>query len=367
MLFTCSRAKLYEALSILSSIVPTRSAKPILQNICFEGVDKNRVEMTVTDLEVGMRYSLEVEDLKDPETVLLPSMELNNIVRDAWGDSLTLEVIDSRAKLTTEAATFNIPGEAAENFPKVPTLEEADATEILAADLERAIKEVLFATAREEQQYSLAGVFISLEGKHLELVATDTFRLALSKKNLRKKLKKARTAIVLAKGMHELLRILPNEEIIKLQITNSQLFAQTSRATIVSRLIEGNFPQYANVIPKDLDKSITVDRTRLAEALRQAAHVANQETRAITFSAGDGKLEIKASSVQAGNASIEIEAEIEGGATEVSFNYTYLQDVLKVLQEETITLQIHDQDSPTRIDTKGYTYVVSPVCTRTGA
>jgi DNA polymerase-3 subunit beta len=366
MRFRCSRTRLYEALSLLSSIVPARSTKPILQNIRLEGTEAGELELAATDLEVGLRYTLEVEEMSEPEAVVLPSQRLNNIIRDAWGEEVTVEVAGAKGTIETQGASFNIAGESAAEFPEIPALDADHAVELRADDLQTAIGQTLFATAREEQQYSLAGVHIGFEKKQLEMVTTDTFRLALARRPLRTAVEEPANAIVLAKGMHELQRLLPGEELVRLQIDESQFFAATSRATLVSRLIEGKFPQYRNVIPKDLDKKITVDRTRFTEALRQAAHVANQETRAVSLVAHDEVLEVNAASAQGDEAHIEIEAAVEGGEVSVSFSYSYLLDVLKVLDEEQVTLQVRDRESAARLDVKDYTYVVSPICPRTG-
>lgn len=199
MRFKCRKEALQEALSLLCSIVPSRSTKPIIQNIRVEGLENNIIEMCATDLDVGLRYTLEVNELSDPEAVILPSMELSSIVRDAWGESITIEVTDNQANVITEGAKFRLPGESADEFPTIPAIDEEIATEIRAEDMSIAIGQTLFATAREDHQYSLAGVYINLEGKKMEMVTTDTFRLALSTKPLHKEVEKATSAIVLAK------------------------------------------------------------------------------------------------------------------------------------------------------------------------
>lgn len=365
--FTCPRARLHEALSLLGSIVPSRSTKPILQNIHIKGTDKNTLEISATDYDVGVKYELQVDDLKDSDEVLLPCARFINIVRDSWGDSVTVKVNDNKASIITENAKFDIIGEDTGDFPSIPDIDENDSVEILAEDISKSIAMTVFATAKEEERYSLAGVNVCIDDKNVEVVTTDTFRLALSKCSLREKADEKKNAIVLVKGMNELVKLLAGEEIIKIQITDSQFFAKTSRATMMCRLIEGKFPQYNNVIPKNLDKKIKINKARFMQALRQAANLSNEETRAVNIIAHDSKVELRSTSVTGGEACIEVESEIEGGEISVSFNYTYLLDVLKVLEEEEVVINLKDKDSPARIDEKGYTYVVSPVCPRTGA
>ncbi|MFH0910535.1 MAG: DNA polymerase III subunit beta [Planctomycetota bacterium] len=362
--FSCSRQKLHEVLGVLSSIVPLRSTKPVLQNIRMEAIGKEAVELAATDLDVGVRMTLEVENLTDPGDVVLPSGKLNSIVRDAWGEKVTVRIVENKAEILTEGARFEVLGESADEFPDIPALDEAQSVEIKAEDLAEAIAQTSFAAAREEARYSLAGIHLALSKKQLDMVATDTFRLALSRKGLRGNVSSPTSATILAKGMQELSKLLAGEELVELQLTDTQFFARTSRATLVSRLIEGRFPQYANVIPKDLDKKVTVDRERFMQALRQAAILANEETHAVNLTAGAGSLKVQAASLHGGEACIELAAEVEGGEVSISFNYGYLLDVLKVLSDEKVTLHLRDAESPARIDIRDYTYVVSPVCPR---
>jgi DNA polymerase-3 subunit beta len=365
--FTCPRVRLHEALSILGSIVPARSTKPVLQNIHIKGTEKNTLEISATDYDVGVKYELQVDDLKDPEDVLLPCARMISIVRDAWGDNITCKIKNNKANIITENARFDIIGESSDDFPAIPDMEEDEAVDIMAEDIAKSISMTIFATAKEEERYSLAGVNVCLNGSKMEIVTTDTFRLALSSCSLREKTEENKNAIVLVKGMNELQKLIVGEELVKIKITDTHIFAKTSRATMMSRLIEGKFPQYNNVIPKELDKKIKVKKDRFIQALRQAANMSNEETRAVNIVAHDSVIELKSASVTGGEAEIKVDAEIEGGEVSISFNYTYLLDVLKVLDEENFTLQLKDKDTPAKIEEKNYTYVVSPVCPRTGA
>lgn len=368
MKFTCQRSLLLEALSALASVIPARSTKPILQNICLQGcAESNTVEFSATDLDVGLRFVIEPNSLEDPGAVVLPAMEFTSIVRDAWGEILSVVIKNCRAHIEADGAQFDIPGEAADDFPEMPALADGQSLSLRAEDLQTAIAQTLFATAREEQQYALAGVYVQLRDKEVELVTTDTFRLALATRPLQEASDQPQQAIVLAKGMQELSKLLGKEEVVHIQLSESHFFAQTSRAILISRLIEGKFPQYQAILPKDLDKTVTVDRTRLIEALKQAAHVANPETRAISLVAHAGSLELKASCAQAGEAQIVLDAVTEGGEVAVNFNYAYLLDVCKVLSGDSVTLQLRDREAPGRIDIKGYTYLLSPVYAQAGA
>ncbi|MHC4883690.1 MAG: DNA polymerase III subunit beta [Planctomycetota bacterium] len=365
MKFTCSRQALSEALSLVGSIVPSRSTKPILQNIRFDGAAGNMIVLSATDLEVGVRYDLEVQDLQDPESVVLPANRLIGVIREAWGETITLNVTDCKADIITEGGKFHVLGEPAEDFPEIPELSEGEGITLLADDLAQSIQRTSFATAKEEARYALAGVNVVLENQQLDMVTTDTFRLALSSKPLRDDAGERKQAIVLAKGIQELMKLIQHEEVISIQVSDTQFFAKTSKATLVSRLIEGKFPQYENIMPTDLEKKVTVNRERFTQALRQAAQLSNEETHAVNLITSGSQLSIQAATSDGSKADVTIDAEVEGGDVSVTFNFMYLMDVCKVIAEDTISLQLRDRESPGRIDCKDYTYVVSPVCSRT--
>jgi DNA polymerase-3 subunit beta len=359
--FTCQKTRLQEALSLIGSIVPAKSAKPVLQNIHFNPIEKNLLQLSATDLDVGVKYDVEVENLEGEDMVVLPANRLLNIVRDAWGDSITIKIDNNKAKIITEGAKFDVLGEAADEFPLIPDIDEKNSVEMMADDLAKAINQTAFATAREEERYALAGVNISMENDNIDIVTTDTFRLALSNKKLRTPVEEEKQAIVLVKGMNELNKLLAGEEIVKLNITDTYFFAKTSRATVMSRLIEGKFPNYKNVLPEDLDKCIKVKRDVFMQGLKQAAHMSNEETREVNITAHDSIVELKSNTASGGEADVKIDAEIEGGEVSVSFNYTYITDVIKVLEGDIVKLSLRDKASPGRIDEENYTYVISPI------
>ncbi len=363
--FKCPRARLHEALTVLGNIVPSRSTKPILQNIHIKGTSDNRIMLIATNFDIGVKYEIIVDSLDNPCDILLPCSRFSNIVRDAWGEDITIKVNDNKASIITEKAKFEIMGESAEDFPEIKEIDEDKSIDVLAIEMAKSISKTIFATAKEEERYSLAGVNLSFKENVLDIVTTDTFRIAKSCCLLRKNIEEEKQAIVLDKGMHELLKLLNGEEILKIQITDTHLYAKTSRATMISRLIDGKFPQYDNVIPQNTDIKIKIKKDLFIQGLRQAANLSNEETNAVNISAHDSVLELKSESLTGGESFIEIEAEIIGGEVNATFNYIYLLEVLKVLEGENVILQLKDKESPAKIEEKNYVYVVSPVCPKT--
>lgn len=363
--FTCSRLSLNEALSLVGSIVPSKSIKPILQNIKFEGTNNNMITLFATDLEIGIRYDLPVESIKNPGSVLLPANRLIGIIRESWGENIKIQIEDNKADIFTDGGKFHIIGEPADDFPTIASEETlGNEYSILAEDLMISIQRTIFAIAREEARYALAGVYIVLEDQQMEMVTTDTFRLAVSNKPLREKREGKRQAIVLAKGIQELMKVISNEEIVRIQLTETQCIAKTSNSTMVCRLIEGKFPNYKNIIPTEFSRTLKINREKFIQALRQAALLTNEESHAIQLETRENQLIIAAVTTDGTKADITIDAEIQGGNITITFNYMYLMDVCKVITEERITLKLNNEDTPARIDSNGYTYIVSPVCPR---
>ena len=364
MKFTCSRQALQSALGVLGSVIPSHSVKPILQNICFEPAGENQLSLSATDLDVGVKYLLEVENLSEPVSLALPAQRLNGIVRTVWGDKLSFDIKDYKATIGADRSSFRVPGEPGDEFPQIASLNEEEAMEVRAEDLARAIQQTIFATARDESRYTLAGIFMQANKNSLELAATDTYRLTVAKRKLRGNGGQS-TAIVIAKGMQELAKLLDGEELVKFQITETQLLVKTSKASLASHLIEGQFPRYGDIIPKGNDRKVKVKREEFLQALNQAALVANELTHGVRLIVEAGKMRIQASS-EKGDADITLEAEIEGAEVAANFNYTYLTEVLKVLTEETVTFQLKDNSSPGKIETDDYIYVVSPIYPKAG-
>lgn len=366
MKFVCQRQMLQQALGVLNSVIPSHSIRPVLQNIRFEAIDDRTLVLSATDLDIGMTYTIDVDQLEDPETLVLPASKLNGIIREAWGDSIAFEIKDAKATILTERGRFNIIGEQGDDFPVIEQLDESKSIEIRAEDMLKAVSRVLFATARNEAMYSLAGVYVNIEGDTMEIVATDTHRLALSTKKLHTPAANPMKAIVLSKGMAELCKLLHNEEMIRVQITDTMFLARTSRATVVSHLIEGQFPRYKEVIPSGFEKSMTVKRDELMQALRQAALLTNEVTRAVKLTTMDKMVVIQSVAPEMGEAKIELDAEVVGEETTVSFNCQYISDMLKVLDCEMVTMQLRDKNSPGMVQTEDYIYVVSPIYPKNG-
>lgn len=360
MRFTCSRSALADALALVSEVIPSRSAKPVLQNIQITGNDDGTITLAGTDLEVGLRYTMPVDDLTDPCTSLLPAARFSGIMRDDWAKAVSVTVEDDRAEISTENGTFHLVGTPGDDFPALSALPEDNITEISGNDFADAVRKTVFATARGDTRYALNGILLHLEGKDVELVASDTHRLSLCRKKARGEAAKGE-AIVIAKGMTTLARLAEGEETVRLHLATHELIAETSKATLVTRLVDGQFPRYREVIPRDLEIKVKLNRELFTKTLRLAGQVSNEETHSIVFAVEGDKVVLNASGSESGDAKVEVPAEVTGDAISVNFNYLYLIDVLKVLQDDEVVLQFRDAQCPARIDADDFTHIIMPI------
>lgn len=361
MRFRCSRAKLHEALSLLCNVVPPRSSKPVLQNIVLRGNEDGTLSMTATDLEIAIRYRLEVEGLTDPEELLLPAVRFSGIVRDDWSETVSVSITDCKTEIETDNGRFHLLGAPVDDFPPFREMEEEKACEIQASAVMNAIGKTSFATAKGDARYALNGIFLRIEDGHIEFVASDTHRLSLVRKKAHGATPGNAEAIVITKGMVELSRLCQDQELIKMQLTSHELLARTANAELVARLVDGQFPRYRDVIPKDLPNKMTMARELLNKTLRLVGQMTNEESHSVTIAASGEKVLVSASGSEAGDARVEIDGALEGEEVATAFNYHYLMDVIKVLEDDNISIRLVDGDRPVRIDEGDFTHIIMPI------
>lgn len=367
MQFTCDRQRLADMLALLNEIAPARSPKAALQNVLVEVADDtpNTLAFSATDLEIGLRHRIEVSDLADAESVLLPAARLFALVRDDRSKDVRFTIENHQARIRTEYGRFTLHGAPTEDFPALPDLTPENAFSLHGDDIADAIQKTLFSVAKGDMRYALNGVFLSLDGAACEFVSSDTHRLSRVTKRVDNPSAAKVDGIAVTKGMSTLAKLALGRETVTLCLTPKQLLARTRDAVLTVRLVEGQFPRYRDVIPEKLGKRVTVNREELAWRLRGVGGLTNEETHGITLATKDGRLEINATGNAAGEGAMDMEAEIEGGEVVVGFNYLYLNDLLKVLDDEKLTLQVQDADHPARVDSGDFTHVLMPI--RTGS
>jgi DNA polymerase-3 subunit beta len=358
----CDRRELLEALTLAGTVVPLKSTQPVLQNVKMVAAG-NTLEILATDWEVALRYSVEKVEVLEEGEVLLPTRQLTEVLRELPDEAVEFSVEDNILTMSKGNDFFKVQGDDPTQFPEIPAFEEDGIIEVDPSTFIEMIKKTAFAAAKEKMRYALNGVFLKIEGSNISMVATDGKRLARIKRRIKGKKGLEAKAIVPTKGIMLIEKILGQEEApVRLRITDKQCMAATRRAVISSRLVEGQFPSYEDVIPKSMDKKLRLVVAPFLALIRQAAAFTSPESMAVKIKLGDDKLEISAHAADVGEAKVEMSVEYSGEPIEMGFNPVFIKDVLNVIGSEEITLELKESTNPCIIsDGEDYLYVVMPV------
>ncbi len=371
---TSPRKELFEGIQTVGKAVATRSSLPILTHVRIAAKD-GKVSMMATDLEMWMEHTLPGVGITEDGAATAPARNFTELLA-AMPDadvSVTVEDETNTLHLRCLKANYKLLGLSADEFPLLPQVQEDSRFVVDRELLKDAIKQTIFATSTDETRAILTGVLVVFQGDSLRLVATDTHRLAVRDCPVKEGSGSA-SAIVPSRAMNELLRIVGNEEgEIVVTLSGNQIQFQVddasgSKTTLISRLIDGQFPNYERVIPAQATKTLTVERAPLAAAVKRASIVARDSaSRVVLRTTEDGdRLTITAESGSVGNAYEEVEVARTGDDTpvEIAFNAKYLADVLNVLDTEGLHIELTEPLRPGVIrptDTADYLCVLMPM------
>lgn len=365
MIFSCAKREFHEALQSVSRAVASRSTLPILSNVLLQ-VRDGKLTLVTTDLEIGMTCEVAV-DIDREGAVTVPERILQDVVSSLPGDARLEISADERNLLTVSAgkSKYTIHGLPADEFPALPAVATENVLTFATHAVRDLIRKTLFAASTDEGRVILTGCLLTWDGTAAVMVATDTHRLAVKKVAVTGQSDKPVSAIIPSRALQELLRLIGSgEEPVEVAIGESQARFVAGRVQLISRLIEGQFPAFERVIPQSTDKTLVANRSELHDAVRRASIVARAESNKVIFKAADAMLEITAKTGEVGEAREELTVNLDGEAVEIAFNAEYLQDVLGVLDTETVALGLTGPLNPGLITAPGeaeYQYVVMPM------
>ncbi len=354
---------LMKAIGLVANVTNTKATTvPILGNLLMETKGKGELSIIGTDLEVGISTKVPVTVIHEG-SITVPSKKFQDIIRELPEGELEIMVAKNNAvNIKSGKSFFKIMGLGKEDYPKLPEWNEEQAIEIEQAVLKESLSLTSFAISNDETRYVLNGVLFSLEDKTIKLVATDGRRLAFIQKELPEKVQKKWELIVPMKAVQEILKILTWEGTVKIIPTQNQVIFNFGETFLVSRLIEGHFPNYQQVIPKEETTQTTLMREEFLQAVRRAALLTSVDSPAVKLDFIKGKILISSRAPNLGEAKEELSAEVQGKEVSIGFNPHYLTDVLKNLDEDHISLSLTDPDKPGLLKGKnGYLYVIMPM------
>jgi len=360
----CNRGALLEALSVAGNVVATRTPKPSLQCVKLSAPEKSLTVMA-TDLEVAIRYIDHQVQIDEPGEALVPADKMRDIVRESVDDTLSIEIAGDNAIIKGQDSNFKIFTQNVAEFPPVPDFEGEPQFEIAGGHLKQLIGQTLFAAAKESSRYAFNGVLVSVKGKKISLVATDGRRLAMAKGDLVSDNtgKDGAKAIIPAKALTLIDKLVDDpEEAVGFQIKENQILVHTSSATLTSSLVEGQFPPFEDVIPKDCDKKMTASTADFLAKIRLASLLTTEESKGVRLTFSKKGLVLSSRSPESGEATVNFPCKYEGTDVEIGFNPTFLIEALRVVDSDDITLELTAPNRPGFL--KGgpdFLYVIMPV------
>lgn len=364
-----NRAAFAAAFSVASIAVPSRTPKDILRNVLMIHTKKG-TELLATDLEISVRCKVGGTESVSSGSgeALLPTKRISDILREMNDESINIDCEDERITIKTASGRFKLIGEDAREYPPIPEFKDDDYFRVPAQLLRQAIKRVSFATDSESTRYALGGVLFEVADGKLTLAATDSRRLAVVLVPC-ETIGKAvidKTTVVPTKAVSLLERSLePKTEFVDIAVATNSVMFRSGDVTIHTRVIEGRFPRYQQVIPRRSNITLPVVAGPLHSVVRQSQIVTDEENRGVLFAFSKGKLTLSSKASSVGDSNIELPIEYDDDDVAISLEPKYVSDFLKVVSPETICdLSIEDSDTAVvfRVE-DSYTYVVMPLAT----
>ncbi|MFH1549673.1 MAG: DNA polymerase III subunit beta [Planctomycetota bacterium] len=358
----CNREYLSSAWTTVNAVVPPKPIRPVLSQIKL-CASKDNLELYATDMDMGVKYTVPEAIIEEKGEALIPASLMGGILKDAWGEEVQIISKKDSSDVILPDSTFHILSDSVENYPGFPEFNGKNTFTLPGESFARMVELTRFAISREDTRYALNGIFIELKKGSVKMVSTDGRRLSCADTKLPKGVKTTGSAIAPVPGLDEIIRCFSEEEEnVEISLSENMLQAKTKRATVFTKLIEGTFPNYEEVIPKGYEKKVLFDSDALLLRLRQAARLTSEESRAVKFSFKKGKLTMSSSSPEMGDATIEMAVKYEGEDIEIRFNPAYLVDVMRALPGKEITLELRESTKPGLITCgKDFLYVAMPV------
>ena len=371
MKFKINRDHFSNGLAQVLNVVGSKAAMPILSNVLIEA-EKDYIALSTTNLDLGIRCKIKAE-VKESGSVTMPVKRLAGIVRELPNVDVSLDVAaNHQVKLSSGGSHFKIMGIGAEEFPKLPDTGDDKTFTLEQAELATMLGNVAYAQSTDETRYILAGVYFNFKDGKLSLVATDGRRLALVSKELPVPAASAGAIILPAKTVAELLRLLGKGE--KLTISFNERRAafqiETGKDTsglcdsiyLFSKVVEGNYPNYHQVIPKETHQRIKLERELFLQCVHRAALVTSEKSNSVKVKVSTNLLEISASSPDFGESHESMAIAYSGPELQVAFNPQFIMDPLRALTKDEVFFEVKDEVSPGVFKTlENFVCVIMPV------
>jgi DNA polymerase-3 subunit beta len=338
------------------NVVGSRATMPILSNVLIEA-EEGHISLTTTNLDLGIRCRIKA-DVSEPGGITLPVRKLATIVRELPQNEVFIETGDNnQAKITSGGSLFKIMGISTEEFPPLPTFENRHVFELSQTEIVSMLKSVSYGQSNDENRYILNGVYFNFADAKLTLVATDGRRLALTALDTEISEDNAGSLILPAKTVAELERLMGKGEKVKIAFNDRQAAFEISiddtgdtglvdHLYLVSKIVEGNYPNYRQVIPKETEHRVKIERELMLECVHRAALVTSDKSNSVKLKMSKNLLEISGSSSEFGESHESMAIAYDGPEVQVAFNPQFLMEPLKALTKDEVFFEFKDELSP---------------------
>ena len=359
----CARKDLYECVQTAARAVSSRTSLPILGHLLITA-EEDQLRIAATDLEIGLECRVEAH-VQDPGSLTAPARVLTEVLATLPESDVILSSDESNTvNLKCATSDFTILGLPPEEFPMLPEVREEVTLTIERDTIRDSIRKTSFAISADESRAILTGVLMQITDNGLKLVATDTHRLCAQDVSVLESHGSV-NAIVPGRALNELSRIVPEGEgTVEVGISPSQIMFKIDETVLISRLIEGQFPNFEKVIPKEHTKKLIVPTEQFLQSVKRVAIVARENSNRTIVQTQEGTMVVTAESGNVGRAHEEVEVIREGDDIRMAFNAKYLLDMLNVVETEAVEMELTGDVSPAVLRPQGqedYTYVLMPM------
>lgn len=358
--FVCTKEDLFGGVQSVQRAVAHHGPMPILSNLLLEAKPEG-LSISATDLEVGIKATLPAQ-VQVEGSITLAAKQLSEIVGKLPNDEVRLTVEGTRAALTCLKSRFVLPGTEASDFPDLPRIDSEIAPVSLDSNrLLKGIKQTTFAAAKDDKSV-ISGISFSIQDGELEIAATDGYRLAIKKypvegSNLK--------SIIPARAMNEVARMLSSSESVSLSMAQNQILFDFGDRYLTSRLIDGQYPNYHQIVPQSFANEALVDRASLLSSVERVSIMASErEAKVIRLQFAPGQLTLKANAADLGESDEQIDIDYGGEELTISFNSNYLADALRNMEGETLSIGMNTAISQTLLqasDDPSFRYILMPI------
>lgn len=357
----CQKEVLLKGLQSMQNIITTKTSLPILSNVLFE-TEKDKIKLMATDLEIGIWCTLQAQT-QEVGAVTIPAKRLFDIIKELPLDTVTVSTKKNNiVTIECQNCLFKLMGLPKEEFPKMPKMENPETISMKQEALREMLDMTSFAISHDETRYILNGILFVIKNNTIRLVATDGRRLAMMERPITIPKNFEKSVIVPTKTIQELGRSLKEEQEANITFSHNQIMFDLADLIIISRLIDGEFPNYQQVVPKESKEHLIINTQRFLSATKRAALLTSQDSQAIRLDLFKNKLVISKHAPDIGEAKEEIDIDYKGSDMSLGFNPDYLIDVLKNINRENIKIELNGPEKAAVIKTDDdYVYLLLPM------